>query len=73
MAIKNFKKQFDQLAKKMYKRPLSKFPSNRVINPKQENVSSITTRSRKTLSEVENKVAQKRLKKRMRKKVKKES
>ncbi|XP_057432471.1 uncharacterized protein LOC130725241 [Lotus japonicus] len=56
-AIKNLETQVGQMAKKMSERPPSMFPSDTVINPK-ENCSVITLRSGATLSEHKQKIVE---------------
>src|ERR1044072_3579510 len=52
-AIKNLENQFSQLAKQSAERHPGTLPSDTIINPRKENASAITTRSRKVLHHVE--------------------
>ena len=58
-AIKNLENQVGQLARQAAERPPGTFPSDTILNPKQENISAITTRSCKTLNKEEKRVEEK--------------
>src|ERR1044072_1893542 len=51
--VRNLEYQVGQLAKRISERDTGKLPSDTIINPRQENVSAITTRSGKVLPTVE--------------------
>ncbi|XP_057418707.1 uncharacterized protein LOC130712907 [Lotus japonicus] len=55
-SIKNLENQFGQLAKQVAERPPGKFPSDTVVNPRQENISVVTTRSGKIIDRVNEEV-----------------
>src|ERR1044072_7079760 len=61
-SIKNFENQVGQLAKQLSERPPGMFPSDTIVNPK-ENCSAITLRSGNTLLEPEEKKVEKNKKK----------